>query len=83
MATAKNDISKMELILKSHPEYAEIDLPELFKGSFVSWLIEEKQLKFNNTKEALDILIKELDGYLDPQEVYYSDNPNSDIKQYI
>lgn len=40
-------------------------------------------VKFNNTEEALDILIKELDGYLDPQEVYYSDNPNSDIKQYI
>lgn len=56
MATAKNDISKMELILKSHPEYAEIDLPELFKGSFVSWLIEEKQLKFNNTKERRDFI---------------------------
>ena len=40
-------------------------------------------VNFNNTEEALDILIKELDGYLDPQAVYYSDNPNSDIKQYI
>ena len=40
-------------------------------------------INFNNTEEALDILIKELDGYLDPQAVYYSDNPNSDIKQYV
>lgn len=40
-------------------------------------------VNFNNTEEALDILIKELDGYLDPQAVYYSDNPNSDIKQYV
>ena len=38
---------------------------------------------FQDTKNALQILIKELDGYLDPEYVYYCDNPNSDIKQYV
>ena len=48
-----------------------------------SFALDNNVIDFNNTKEALNILIKELDGYLDPQAVYYSDNPNSDIKQYI
>lgn len=38
---------------------------------------------FQDTKNALQVLIKELDGYLDPENVYYCDNPNSDIKQYV
>ena len=38
---------------------------------------------FQNTKGALQVLIKELDGYLDPECVYYCDNPNSNIKQYV
>lgn len=38
---------------------------------------------FENTKSALQILIKELDGYLNPENVYYCDNPNSGIKQYV
>ena len=53
------------------------------KNVINSFALDNNIVKFNNTEEALDILIKELDGYLDPQEVYYSDNPNSDIKQYI
>ena len=53
------------------------------KNIINSFALDNNIVKFNNTEEALDILIKELDGYLDPQEVYYSDNPNSDIKQYI
>lgn len=38
---------------------------------------------FEDTKSALQILTKELDGYLNPENVYYCDNPNSDIKQYV
>ena len=53
------------------------------KNVINSFTLDNNIINFNNTEEALDILIKELDGYLDPQEVYYSDNPNSDIKQYI
>lgn len=53
------------------------------KNVINSFALDNNIINFNNTEEALDILIKELDGYLDPQAVYYSDNPNSDIKQYI
>ena len=53
------------------------------KNVINSFALDNNIINFNNTEEALDILIKELDGYLDPQEVYYSNNPNSDIKQYI
>ena len=44
---------------------------------------DNRMVIFNNTEEALKVLMHELDGYLDPQAVYYSDNPYSDIKQYI
>ena len=44
---------------------------------------DNRMVIFNNTEEALKVLIHELDGYLDPQAVYYSDNPNSDIKQFV
>ena len=53
------------------------------KNVINSFTLDNNIINFNNTEEALDILIKELDGYLDPQAVYYSDNPNSDIKQYV
>ena len=53
------------------------------KNVINSFALDNNIVNFNNTEEALDILIKELDGYLDPQAVYYSDNPNSDIKQYV
>lgn len=44
---------------------------------------DNRMVIFNNTEEALKVLMHELDEYLDPQAVYYSDNPYSDIKQYI
>ena len=44
---------------------------------------DNRMVIFNNTEEALKVLMHELDGYLDPQAVYYSDNPYSDIKQFV
>ena len=44
---------------------------------------DNRMVIFNNTEEALKVLMHELDGYLDPQAVYYSNNPYSDIKQFV
>ena len=55
------------------------------KGVINSFLLNNagEFVMFEDTKSALQILTKELDGYLNPENVYYCDNPNSDIKQYV
>lgn len=55
------------------------------KGAIHSFLLNNtgERVVFQDTKSALQVLIKELDGYLDPECVYYCNNPNSDIKQYV
>ena len=55
------------------------------KGVINSFLLNSagEFVMFEDTKSALQILTKELDGYLNPENVYYCDNPNSDIKQYV